>query len=648
MPLPSLSDAFQMVTFPRASTTTAISLVDLPAELLSQIVAHCETAQTLLNLSLTSKRLNDFIRSDGLRVFVQTKFPSLQTPPYWRDAAHALTTLSRNWDRKAFIARTIAPPKLQPLERNPRNAGYQNQRRRQQQTMGYQPVIDSYETWSGGNWISRKEVLVWGAGAELILRSKKTGDLAEQEWHAQESARRRSILDQHHHMHDWFVYKMSGTTDGRDDITSANILRGIDEGPEHVVVGRASGKLNHVRLSIQGSSASLIKTFITGGRSVRSAALSTATQPILAACLADNAIALYPTNSTIDDVSPLDEVAAVPPGAPGRTWSSRFLCNHRLAIGRGPSGQPILIYEIGQTGFSSTPLRRFDMQAEIAEEKDHPSATNGTHTTSIYPIVPIAPSSAAGGAEGDIFLSGGYDGNIRLHDMRSPASSTARFVDIVDNSAIYSLLAFGRERFVAGASRFTMLKIFDLRMPGGKVYHYTDGLSSSPVTPPETSNPRLKNHVASHKSSHTSDHPPDRNYNMYLNPIARNSHSGTGNSLNLNPSRPPLDSPVYSLSSPSAFSPSFYAGVENGVVQLDVVSVQDRHPDPLFSRGIDSGPLSVDAKWDPNRDALGMYLYEHSRGNLEMRHQEPVSPTLFRSLRRFRGSEYWDLRWSAG
>lgn len=43
-------------------------------------------------------------------------------------------------------------------------------------------------------------------------------------------------------------------------------------------------------------------------------------------------------------------------------------------------------------------------------------------------------------------------------------------MDLAENSAIYSLLPLGRERFVAGASRYAMIKIFDLRMPGGKVY----------------------------------------------------------------------------------------------------------------------------------------------------------------------------------
>ena len=615
--------------FPGLFTAMPLSLDTLPVELLLQIVACCDNARTLLQLSLTSKKLNHFIQSDGFRVFVQSHFPSLQTPPFWRDAARALTTLSRNWDRKAFIARSIAPPEPQPLEQFPRDPSRQPHGRRRQQTMGYQPVIDSYESWSGGDWSSRHQVVAWGAGAELMLRCKKTGGLAEKEWHSREWAQRHTFLDQHHHMYEWIAYKEPGTTDGRDDITSVNLLHGVEDGSERVLIGRASGRLDHVSVSAQNLTSTIVGTYATGGRSVRSATLSAAPRPILAACLADSAIALYPSDASTKTIDPLDEVIAIPPGAPGRTWSSKFLCNNRLAVGRGPSGQPILVYEIDQTGFSHAPLRRFDIQPETAEELNYASAPNSVHTTSVYPIIPIDPSSAAGGAEGDIFLSGGYDGNIRLHDLRSPASSTAIFEDVTDNSAIYSLLAFGRERFVAGASRYAMLKVFDLRMPGGKMYDYTNLI---PQNSPNTSN-------QSAQSSHN-------NYNIYLEKKA----SRYSNRLLSN--RP--NSPIYSLSAPSPISPTFYAGIENGVVQLDLVSTFDRHQDPLFSTGLGSSscatPWQMSWKWDPGHEAMCLRLYERRvTGNLEIRTQLGVDEAMARAsmVERVRdgGVPVWDERW---
>ena len=626
----------------------SISLEKLPTELLLQIFAHVQTAQTLLRLALASKRLNDLIQSDGFRVFVQNRFPSIQTPPCWRDATHALTTLSRNWDRKAFNAHLIEPPKLQPLEVSHTQRGHRSQRR-QQQTMGYQPVIDSYEIWEGGDWSSRKEVVAWGAGAELILRSKRTGQLAEREWHSPGNQHRRSVFDQHHHMHDWNTYRLAGATDGRDDITSLNLIPGHNRDPEQVFVGRASGALHHISLSVQESTSLLVGTYATQGRPVRSATISADPQHLLAACLADNAIALYSTSANGSDIQPTDEVAAVPPGTPGRTWSSKFLRNDRLAIGRGPSGQPILVYGINQTGFSKGPLRRFEVHDDDYGALGNHSTASSVRNTSVYPITPIAPSSAAGGAEGDIFLSGGYDGNVRLHDLRSPVSSTAEFVDIIDNSAIYSLLAFGRERFLAGASKHKLLKVFDLRMSGGKTYHYIDAI---PDAVSHTYNQSVSSGQA-HKVSGSSQPRgvgsmyPKNDYNLFLEPPGsawrpRNNRRCYGRED---------DSPVYSMSAPSPYSPTFYAGVENAVIQLDVISAFDRHPDPVYSTGLrnDGRPLTAILKWDLNQDAINLRLYERAAGDLRIIKQlapgSEDSRNVARESERKNGARYWDERW---
>jgi hypothetical protein len=59
----------------------------------------------------------------------------------------------------------------------------------------------------------------------------------------------------------------------------------------------------------------------------------------------------------------------------------------------------------------------------------------------------------------------------RVHDLRTPAPFTAAFTDPLDaNSKIYSLLPIGRERFLVGGARHSLFKIFDIRMPGGRVY----------------------------------------------------------------------------------------------------------------------------------------------------------------------------------
>ena len=607
----------------------APSFEQLPPEIISQIVAHFEVAKTLLSLSLTCKGLNEFVQTDGFRVFVQNRFPSFRTPPYWKDAAHALTTWSRNWDRKAFIARDIEPC------REPYSRLSHPLRSRGIQTMGYQPVIDSYEVWVGGNWSSRKEVVAWGAGADLILRLKRTGDEAEIAWQAHMEPDRRSILDQHHHMHDWVTYKEPGLVNGRDDITSTNILRSTnpkDDESEHVLVGRASGRLDRIAINVEGAKTRVVSTYDTGKRPVRSVTVDSSSRPLAAACLADSAVALYGTGSQGTGVEPLAEVSAIPPGRPGRTWSSRFLRHDRLAIGRGPSGEPLLIYGIDGAGFSKSPIRKYGV--DVGDRED-PLGTEATGSigakfgpTSIYPIAPIAPSSVAGGAEGDIFLSGGYDGNVRLHDLRSPAPSVALFMDLAENSAIYSLLPLGRERFVAGASRYAMIKVFDLRMSGGKLYFASDLDSCNAKASLKVASAQACHSGRSCCDYHLQTKAVRSNYNIYINDRRSSSRRS---------------SPVYSLSAPSPFSPTFYAGIENAVVQFDVVSALDRHPDPLFTHGLKrtgTKPEEIMRKWDPQRDAMALRLYEQIAGSAKMRIQRGLHLPLART-----GEKGWDERW---
>jgi len=498
--------------------------------------------------------------------------------------------------------------------------------------MGYQPIIDSYEEWVGGNWSSRKEVVAWGGGAKIILRLRRTGDEAETAWQAHREPDRRSVLDEHHHMYDWITYQEHGLVDGRDDITATNILRsknGSDDTSEHILVGRASGKLDRVTIAVETARSRVITSYDTGKRPVRSATVSSASEPLLAACLAENAVALYSTTSQGPNIKPLAEVSAIPPGRPGRTWSSRFLRQDRLAVGRGPSGQPLLVYGINETGFSKYPIRKYNVRQNDTVSGggliDDTSASSPN--TSIYPIAPIAPSSAAGGAEGDIFLSGGYDGNIRLHDLRSPADSIAVFMDLTESSAIYSLLPFGRERFVAGACRHALVKVFDLRMSGGKLYHSSNLESCSPETAKATKAADSQS-VRPCCDYHHQAKAVRNNYSMFLaagGPRNRRSQSA-----------------VYSLSAPSPFSPTFYAGIEDAVVQFDVVSALDRHPDPLFTHGLKTGTRKDNAsrKWDPQDDALTLRLYDQVNTTLNSRCQQRLNFPKGRT-----GEKGWDERW---
>lgn len=393
---------------------TENGLVCLPQELLAIIVSYFETTRTLLYLSLTCKRLHEYCEKDGFRVFVQNRFPSMPVHSHWKDASHAMTTLSRNWDRRAFIARVLVPSFSHGRSEKPSMAG-NYPHTTGVQTMGYQPVIDSYEEWTGDDWSSRKQVLAWGAGPSLFFRSKRIRNKAYQaSQRAKSNVQNQSTLDQHHHESTWREYKENRFTPGKDDITSVNLLRNVqnpDHEKEYVIIGRASGVLNLVSISAVDSRSVILADFETKERSIRSATTNQSSHPLLAVCLSHSCLALYHIQAGTDYVKPCGEIATMAPGRPGKTWSTRFLRHDRLAVGLGPSQEPIHVYDVRPDGIFKDPIRKIGISE--ADRKASGLEHGNSISTSIYPIIPIAPSSFTGGFEGDVFLSGGYDGTVR-------------------------------------------------------------------------------------------------------------------------------------------------------------------------------------------------------------------------------------------
>ena len=381
------------------------SLGQLPAELLSQIITHIEVVKTLTSLALTCKRLYDFIEKDGFRIFVQHKFPSIQTPPYWKESVHALTSCSKAWDRKAFVARSIKPKDNDvirlPLERDPARSRVRQYGRGQ--TMGYQPVIDSYQE-VGNSWTFRAETLAWGAGAELIVRCTSLTDNFVTKWKS---------------------YKENEHTDGKHDITTLNLLRPSqwlsdgDKDSTQLIIGRADGSLNRIHLT--HSDSKVMTKYTTNSRRVRSSALSKSTSPLLVAGLSDDIIAIYDPNAesgdALGEISVVPQGRVIPSGSSERTWTSRFLSHNRLAVGLGPSSEPIHIYEIAPDRITATPLRKFssdDGNNQLFNSNNYASSRRHRDlASSVYSIVPLSSSSSAGGGDGDLFLSGWYTGSIR-------------------------------------------------------------------------------------------------------------------------------------------------------------------------------------------------------------------------------------------
>lgn len=393
--------------------TTNATLATLPPELLAQIIVHIGTARALSHLASTCRKAHAFVEKDGFRIFVQTRFPYIKppnkpSPSFWKEAAHGLTSLSKNWDRKAFIAWSINSQEEVYLDdRGQRSRGRPAQAG---QTMGFTPVVDSYEAWYGGDWASRKEVVAWGAGAALFMRSNILGKNKRHRWHASDN-RPSKGMNTRKQRYAYATYNEKGADEGLDDITSVNLLwRQNLSNHEQVIIGRASGGLSLISLSTETSQSKILSSYETQGRPVRSAATESESSSLLAACLSDSTIALYPIDAKISQVHPISQVSANPSNQ-SRTWSSRFLGNDRLVVGLGPSKQPLHVYNVGQGEILQEKVRTLELSDISGDARLDLQGDNGVRSaTSIYSLAPIDASSSAGRAEGDVFLSGAYDG----------------------------------------------------------------------------------------------------------------------------------------------------------------------------------------------------------------------------------------------
>lgn len=189
---------------------------------------------------------------------------------------------------------------------------------------------------------------------------------------------------------------------------------------------------------------------------------------------------------------------------------------------------------------------------------------------------------------------------------------------------------------MAGASRHCVVKIFDLRLPGGKVYYAAD------LEPCISSNNTLISSIAPSRATssfccqyHRDARLNRRNYNLFLH-----TNNGGWRGRKTRAMRRTSDTPIYTLSSPSPCSPTVFAGVENDILQIDIVSVVDRHPDPIYQnmRKWIGNENKVNQKWNPQSDVIQLALYEHHQRTPTFKMQQEVDHAI--GLRKG-----WDERW---
>lgn len=580
------------------------SLADLPPELLDLIVAHLPTASALCNLGATSKSLSAFVDKDAWQTFNRSRFPSLlhHASSSHRETARSLTALSRAWDRRALVARHAEPrgstrayPGGQAVERWQRPRG---------QTIGFTPQLDIYEE-VGSWWRDRKETLAFSAGAEVCVRKKQRID-------GKEDVR-------------WITYRPLSAREGRDDVTALHLLRpkeGAEASPpQQLIAGTANGDLRLISLPGDGTSdgGGPIAYFTTQGHPVRSSSLLERGSEVslLAAALGDSRIGVYAVDADPSKIEPSSAVEIPrPQSLPGhrtkhqRIWSTRFLSPHHVATGIGPSEEPIHIYSLTSSGLDPTASRKISLQNTSLDisrlDPAAPTHPNLKAKSSVYPICPLTDN---------VFLSGAYDSIIRLHDLRSPRDVEKIYSDPTDDSAIYSLLAHGHETLVAGTSRHSLLKIFDLRL-GMKNYSYL------PTGPAEAS----------------------KDWNLFLRDssaaaAATNTRSGYRGS-----SRSSQESSVYTLAS-SPISPNIYAGLSSSVLSLSLTETLHPHPDPAFFDPMHAEPDTKRGRREEaqrDREVMDLAMYDQDAQQMKLWTQKPISEAL-RGERVTGGA--WDERW---
>lgn len=614
-------------------------LSDLPSELLDHITSYLPTASAVSNLSRTSRSLKQAVEKDGWATFNRSRFPSLQIPhprvattsSYQKDVSRTLVTLSRNWDRRAFVARYVEPSG--DIKTFPGNNKLDKWKRPRGQTIGFTPKLDSFEA-AGSHWSDRKEVLAFSAGAEICLREKVS---THADGHP--TGRRHENVQ-------WVTYRPSDALEGRDDVTSLHLLRPY-EAEEHsteleVIRGTANGTLEllNLPLDLTESEASRIATapriqFKTEGFPVRSTSLTQreSQKSLLAAALGEATIALYCfDNSNVFEQTPSSRIHIPAPQNGSRSyraWSTNFISSTTLAVGLGPSEDPIHVYPIQPSGIDKDIVRKFSLQNDLdrLEGEIKLSGSARKSKSSVYPVVPLPPSSTSDG-NGAVFLSGAYDGIVRLHDLRSHRQVEQAYIDpTMNDSAVYSLLPRGQEKLVVGTSRHSLLKVFDMRL-GAKCYSY---LSTSQLASKER---------------------PGTGWNLFLKP-----HSATypGRGGGNNWARRSAESSIYSLTSPSPTSPFVFAGVENAIAELTFTDLFHMPPDPAFFDPSLSTKKRRDSDGVRAGETLNLAMYEQSATKMELMSQRSVEEV--RTLMRGSKKESWkgqqfivglDERWRIG
>ncbi|KAK2861482.1 hypothetical protein FQN49_004158 [Arthroderma sp. PD_2] len=556
----------------------------LPSELIYFIASFLPTAGCLARLAQTCRHLYNIVAADNYRIFqafVQGQYPAITAPPLWRDAAHALALRSHAFQRHAVSGRFVLTPPNATRIGNPRTI------RTDRPTLGYRPVIDSYESWYANDWFARKEVLAWGAGADVVLRIKDLGR------HDNDDELKVNGTGSRNRSYDgakWIVFNDLHDVNSWDDVAGLHLLGASSSADcpdrEDLIIGRRNGDVVHLSISPSEGSSMVKARFDTNGHKLDHTDLSTGTDRVLAVALDGRSIACYKLDSEDESVQPFASLKTISHG-PSRNRCSKLLSNQQIAVGADGEAAKIDVFNFDPKGV------RKERTIRIEDDEDE-SASRKPRVTTIVPLPAL--HSASGRKSSSLFLSGWEDSKTRLHDLRSPRPCVAAYGDTVDDSPTYTLLPIGHERLMVGSGANALVKIFDLRMTGK---HHIEAHNASPSLPKQSHWPNDSD-PCQHYPLDSVPYP-RKDISIFLCNEPLGSRNNTRAQPNLQTRR--YRGPIYSMSLPSPTSSTLYVGIINNVVRLDMTATDD-----LFTTGNEDIQenwclANLSSKFDPNAAA---------------------------------------------
>ncbi|PWW74337.1 hypothetical protein C7212DRAFT_212269 [Tuber magnatum] len=432
-------------------------LLTLPTDILVSIIVHLPTASCLTHLSQTCKSLHTFISAEGWRVFVQCQhagfhakvtraLPHGKSAPTWSRWAEELTVTRSNWDNFGFLASGLFVEGKWRSRRKKREEERRLGLRRREREGACVPVIDLWEEWASG-----EEVLVMGAGVNMMVRKRRRHGRSDGWWRYEgvgagagagggekdmdegeegtgggeggEKPTVFEILNAKYH-----ADCLRGCRDNPQDYTAVHLLGSHGwENAVIAVVGRASGALEMVKLTTGAGRAgrmSVLGQFETPVRKSEWSPRIGKYSSILPHVGSGNQYGLMSAGARTGLTSrfalyrvriPSNDDFQVTPGTPvsevemsagdGDIWSTNLLSPEYLAVTKTNSHEsPLCVYAIAPDGIRKRPIRSFPNPLGFG------ASTDATATARLQ-------SFAGEFSSGQVFLSAWSGGDLRYSSL---------------------------------------------------------------------------------------------------------------------------------------------------------------------------------------------------------------------------------------